>query len=125
MIRINDLKEADIRKYMNNIFKFYYFMTKSPKVNRKTKEYVQKLNEKELIWFYKQMKEPVNFIIDEHFLFYYLDIIISHDFKDLSCEFFLYYNIEMFCFDEIIDSKWMKLLSNRYKKELENALTPM
>ena len=41
-------------------------MTKSPKVNRKTKEYVQKLNEKELIWFYKQMKEPVNFIIDSN-----------------------------------------------------------
>lgn len=108
----------DIREYMDNVFKFYYFMTKSSDVSSVVKDYVSTLDSKKLIWFYYQMKEPIKFITDDDFMYFYLDQIVQHDFKDLSLELYLYYFIDQSYSNDVIKSDWVDTLSKRYNKEI-------
>ena len=46
----------DIREYMDNVFKFNFFMNKSFDISPSLKDYVNKLDGKGLVRFYNQRK---------------------------------------------------------------------
>lgn len=115
----------DIRDYMDNVFKFYFFMTKSVDVPPNLRNYISNLDGKELVRFYHLMQEPLKFITNDDFMFFYLDHIIEHKFKDLSLELYLCYYMDSSYSDDVIKSDWLDTLSERYNKEiieLQNSL---
>ena len=115
----------DIREYMDNVFKFYFFMNKSLDVSPKLKSYVKNLYGKDLVKFYHQMKEPLKFITNDDFMYFYLDTIIERKYKNLSLELYICYYLDKSYPDDVIKSNWVDILSKRYSKEiigLENNL---
>ena len=107
----------DIREYMDSVFKFYFFMTKSSDVPPKLKSYITNLEGRELIRFYRQIKEPLEFITNDDFMYFYLDNIIEHKYKDLSLELYICYYLDKSYPDDVIKSNWLDKLSERYRKE--------
>lgn len=108
----------NIREFMDNVYKFYYFMTKSNNISYSIKRYVEDLDGPKLVWFYEQMKEPIKIINNYEALFCYLDVIIENDFKDLTLELYLNYIDDHFHSDNVFDEEWEDILSHRYKKEI-------
>ena len=103
------MKDIDsFKNYMNGIF--------SPKY---LKEYINSLDELQLEWFYNQMKEPMEFLVDEKYLFYKFKWIKDRDFTDLSKEIFIEYlcNPEGYTFP-IIKEEWEDILYERYFSNL-------
>lgn len=115
----------DIREYMDSVFKFYFFINKSLDVPPKLKSYITKLDGNDLVRFYHQMKEPLEFITNDDFMYFYLDNIIEHKYNDLSLELYICYYFDKCYSDDVIKSNWLDILSERYRKEiieLENNL---
>lgn len=110
----------DIKEFMDNVYKFYYYMTKSNIISDNIKRYIENLDGPKLVWFYNQMKEPVKIINNYESLFEYLDIIIENDFKDLTLEIYLNYCEDHFNNKCFFDPGWEDILSCRYKKEVHD-----
>lgn len=108
----------DIREYMDNVFKFYFFINKSSDISPSLKDYVNKLDGKGLVRFYNQMKEPLEFITNDDFLYFYLDTIVEHKYKDLSLELYICYYLDKKYPDNAIKYNWIDILSKRYRKEI-------
>ena len=108
----------DIREYMDNVFKFYFFMTKSLDIPPKLKRYITQLDGKDLVRFYYQMKEPLEFVTNDDFMYFYLDNIIEHKYKDLSLELYICYYLDNSYPDDVIKSNWLDILSKRYREEI-------
>lgn len=110
----------DIKEFMDNVYKFYYYITKSNMISDNIKRYIENLDGPKLVWFYNQMKEPVKIINNYESLFEYLDIIIENDFKDLTLEIYLNYCEDHFNNKYFFVSGWEDILSCRYKKEVHD-----
>lgn len=108
--------------YMKNINTFENYLTQS-NIPYDMKEYVENLDDEKLNWFYNQMKEPLEFIKDENYLFYKFRWIRKYEFKDLSKEIFLQsiFNSEGIQLDIIKDS-WLSILYERYEKDIQSLI---
>lgn len=103
---------------MKDIKSFKDYMTDGYKPDYFS-EYVNNLNPDKLEWFYNQVKEPLEFLVTEAYLYYKFKWIKKRNFDDLSYEIYLesLYNPEGFNFD-IIKSNWEDILWNRYKNRI-------
>ncbi len=103
--------------YMKDVSTFKSYMTNGFKP-RYLVNYVNSLNEEELNWFYEQMKEPLEFLTTESYLFYKLKWILKNKFTDLSKEIYAEYlcNPEGFTFT-IIKPEWEPILEKRYYQD--------
>lgn len=69
------------------------------------------------------MKEPIEFLTDEGYLFYKFRWISKYEFDDLSKEIFLQsvFNTEGIITD-IIKPGWFSILYNRYEKDIYSLM---
>lgn len=79
----------------------------------------------ELDWnnFYNQMKEPLEFIIDESYLFYILKWILKFPYEDLSYDVYLevIMNPEQIV-KPLITKQWHSILEQRYGKKIDEFI---
>lgn len=78
--------------------------------------YCNQLTSMEWKLFYSQMKEPLEFIVDEKYLFYMLKWILKEPYTDLSFEVYLQViqNPEQIS-EPLIKDEWMIILNTRYE----------
>jgi len=108
--------------YMKNVITFKNYLTQS-NIPSDIKEYVKELEGEKLNWFYNQMKEPIEFLTDDGYLFYKFRWISKYDFDDLSKEIFLQavFNAEGIEID-IIKPGWISILYDRYEKDINSTM---
>lgn len=94
--------------------------SKSPNYVRR---YCLQLDEFKWQWFYYQMKEPVEFIVDIEYLFYILKWILKDDFDDLGYS--VYFQVIMdpeMRLEPLIKDEWWTILDKRYSERLMDDL---
>ena len=108
--------------YMKSIITFKNYLTQS-NIPSDIREYVKELDEQKLNWFYNQMKEPMEFLTDEGYLFYKFRWISKCKFDDLGKEIFLQsiFNAEGIELD-IIKPGWLNILYGRYEKDIHTIM---
>ena len=108
-----------MKRYMENINTFKNYLTRT-NMSHDIKDYVKNLDEEKLAWFYNQVKEPLEFLTDEEYLFYKFRWIKNRDFKDLSKEIFIESLCNPECIKEpIIKADWDDILHQRYAKDVQ------
>jgi len=101
-------------------FKVYMISTEAPNYVRR---YCERLDKYEWLWFYEQMKEPMEFVEDTEYLFYILKWILKYDFDDLSYDVYTHYVMDPeLCHDDAIKDAWMGILKERYGEHLEEEI---
>ena len=111
-----------MKRYMKNVDMFKLYLTQLNKPHY-IREYVNSLNESELNWFYNQMREPLEFLKEESYLFYKLQWINKYEFDDLSKEIFLQsiFNAEG-NENSVIKESWLDILYERYEKDIYSII---
>jgi len=111
--------------YMKSIITFKNYLTQS-NIPSDIREYVKELAEEKLNWFYNQMKEPIEFLTDDGYLFYKFKWINKYEWDDLSKEIFLQsiFNAEGIELD-IIKSGWLNVLYKKYEKDIHSIMEDM
>ena len=113
-----------MKEYMKSIDSFKDYLTSVFRPHY-LREYVSNLDDDGLLWLYNQMKEPLEFLFDESYLYYKFKWIKDRDFDDLSYEIYVEYlcNPEFFNFT-IIKPEWENILYERYKDKIRHLLFP-
>ncbi len=113
-----------MRSFMKDINTFKMYMTDCFRPQYLI-DYVNELDDKKLEWFYNQVREPMEFLVDESYFYYKFNWIRKREFKDLSLEIYIEYlcNSELFTFP-IIKKEWEDILYERYKDKIKHLLFP-
>jgi len=111
-----------MKKYMESIKSFKDYM-----LHKRNENYIIRYCNSldELGWnnFYNQMKEPLEFIIDESYLFYILKWILKFPYEDLSYD--VYLEVIMNpgqIVKPLITTKWHSILEQRYEKKIDEFI---
>lgn len=102
------------------LFKEFMIGSKSPNY---VKRYCLQLDKFKWQWFYYQMKEPVEFVVDIEYLFYILKWILKDDFDDLG--YAVYFQVIMdpeMRPKPLIKDEWLTILDKRYTERLLDDL---
>lgn len=106
-----------------DIFKEYMCNSQVPNYVRR---YCDNLDEFKWQWFYNQMIEPMEFVVDTGYLFYVLKWILKYDFDDLG--YAVYFqnimNPEMWS-ESLIKDEWQTILDQRYQERFHNDISEM
>lgn len=113
-----------MKSFMKDINTFKMYMTDCLRPEYLV-DYVNGLGDKKLECFYNQVKEPMEFLVDESYFYYKFNWIRKREFKDLSLEIYIEYlcNSELFTFP-IIKEEWEDILYERYKDKIRHLLFP-
>lgn len=109
-------------QFMESLDLFKKFMTSSKSPNY-VKRYCLHLDELKWQWFYYQMNEPVEFVVDIDYLFYILKWILKDDFDDLG--YAVYFQVIMdpeMHPEPLIKDEWWTILDRRYRERLMDDL---
>jgi hypothetical protein len=112
-------------QFMESLETFKEFMSGGQSPNY-VKRYCLQLDEFKWLWFYHQMKEPVEFVVDVEYLFYILKWILKEDFDDLS--YAVYFQVIMdpeMRPEPLIKDEWWPILDKQYQECLQNELSGM
>lgn len=76
--------------------------------------------------FYDQMKEPLQFVLDEEYLFYILKWILKEPFEDLSYEVYLQITMDPEqTSGPLIKAEWKVILDERYEEKLDELISEL
>jgi len=110
---------------MKSLQAFKVFMESAGAPNY-VRRYCEGLDKFEWVWFYEQMKEPIEFVGDIEYLLYILKWILKHGFDDLSYAVYAHYVMDPeFCHDDAIKGTWLGILEERYGEQLEQEIASL
>jgi hypothetical protein len=110
-------------EFMDNLICFKGHMS-GDKAPNYVRRYCECLDELGWKCFYRQIREPVEFVTDLNFLFYILKWILKIDFDDLSYEVYFQYIMDPeLSYDGMIKPEWIPILEKRYDSKLEEEFS--